>query len=89
MQKVRRNRIEALTKKKGEKMTWEKKQAEEAAKLELEAEEQARIADKAHCAQIEFDIFEDLFNITQNDLIADKIVEAIKTGDIENVTINY
>lgn len=63
--------------------------AEDAEKARLAKIEADRIANESHREQIEEQVFDDLNALVRDVEIADGIRQAIKTGIIRNVTINY
>ena len=65
------------------------KKAEADEKARLAKIETERVADESHREQIEEQVFDDLNALVRDVEIADGIRQAIKTGIIRNVTINY
>jgi hypothetical protein len=65
-----------------EKMAESIRKADEAARLELEAQEQARITDKAHRLKIHTEIFEFLKSITADESVAKRIFLAIQANQV-------
>ncbi len=89
-EKAREVEAERIAKEEAEKAEAKAKEDKRLAEEKIKYEaERKRVANFKHRKQIEDYASEDIDRFTDDSNMADKILEAIKAGEISNVTINY